>query len=65
MKMKFIRQLTVEDPDSHLDVEISIFKLETGGMVGLDSSFLMNTDEPIYSPYDFGEQIEESEEVSQ
>ncbi len=59
MKMRFLRTLSVVDPDSHLDVEISIYKTEGGGIVGIDSSFLSNTDEPIYSPFDLGEILEE------
>ena len=51
IKTKFISEITVIDPDSKLPVEVSIFKLENGGIVGIDSSFLSNTDEPVYSPY--------------
>ena len=49
--------VTVTDPDSRLPVEVAIIKLETGGMVGVDASFLSNTDEPVYSPFDFGTEI--------
>lgn len=52
IKGKFIQTITVTDPDSKLPVEVDIFKLQTGGIVGIDASFISNTDEPIYSPFD-------------
>lgn len=51
---KHIKTITVIDPDSNGEVQIAIYKLETGGMIGVDESFLANTDEPLYSPYDIG-----------
>jgi len=39
-KAKFIKEVTVVDPDSMNEVEISIFKHENGGMFGLDASFI-------------------------
>ena len=63
--MKFIKEITVDDPDSNAPVEIIIYKLSTGGMVGIDSSFLSNTDEPVYSPYDFGELIEDEDDSNE
>ena len=47
-----VATVNVIDPDSKLPVEVEIRKLETGGLVGLDGSFLANTDEDVYSPYD-------------
>jgi hypothetical protein len=55
IKGTFIKTITVTDPDCGVDVEVSIYKLETGGMIGVDESFLTNTNEPVYSPFDFGE----------
>lgn len=52
IKGKFVREVWVIDPDTKLDVEITVFKLETGGMIGIDYSFLANTDLPVYSPFD-------------
>lgn len=54
---KQITVVTVEDPDSKLPVEVAIIKLNTGGMIGVDASFLSNTEEPIYSPFDKGRKI--------
>jgi hypothetical protein len=49
---KQISEITLIDPDTNLPVEVTILKLETGGIIGIDSSFLSNTDEPVYSPFD-------------
>lgn len=37
---KFVKEITVIDPDSNLPVEISIYKHENGGMFGIDSSYI-------------------------
>ena len=52
IKGKQITEFSVRDPDSKAIVHITVIKLETGGMIGIDSSFLSNTDEPVYSPFD-------------
>ncbi len=39
-KAKFVNTITVKDPDSNNNVEISIFKHENGGMFAIDSSYL-------------------------
>lgn len=49
---KQISRVKVIDPDTKNEVEVTILKLETGGMIGIDSSFLENTDEDVYSPFD-------------
>jgi hypothetical protein len=54
---KYVKTVTVVDPDSGGEVDIAIYKMETGGMVGVDESFLMNTDEPLFSPYDAGVEL--------
>ena len=58
IKGTFIKTITVTDPDFGFDVGVSIYKLETGGMIGVDESFLANSDEPVYSPFDFGEELD-------
>lgn len=58
---KYVKTIKVTDPDTGNEVEVQIMKLATGGMVGLDGSFLENTDEPVYSPYDLGVEISEDE----
>jgi hypothetical protein len=49
---KFVQTVTVIDPDTLAEVEVEIRKLETGPMVGLDCSFLAQTDDTPNSPYD-------------
>lgn len=49
---KFVKQIVVIDPDTNLPVEIEIRKMETGPMVGIDGSYLSNTENPVFSPYD-------------
>jgi hypothetical protein len=56
-KGTFVKKVIVVDPDTGSDVELDVFKLEGGGMVGIDSSYL-DTEEPIYSPFDNGVKIE-------
>ena len=53
---KLISKFTVIDPDSQAPVEVEIYKLNTGGIVGIDASFLA-TEEPVYSPFDKGVEI--------
>ena len=51
---KFVKDITVIDPDSKLEVELEIRKMETGPIVGLDASFFdqLGERENPYSPYD-------------
>lgn len=58
IKTKFIEVIETIDPDSYLPVNLAIYKLETGGIVGIDVSFLQNTDETVYSPFDNGLELE-------
>ena len=39
---KWICDVTVIDPDTKGEVEVSIFKHECGGMFGIDDSFIDN-----------------------
>jgi hypothetical protein len=39
-KAKFIKIITVIDPDSKGEIELSIYKHENGGMFAMDSNFL-------------------------
>lgn len=54
VKAKYVDEIHVDDPDTGLPVHVAIYKMETGGMVGIDSSFLENTDLDVFSPYDEG-----------
>jgi hypothetical protein len=51
VKGKHIQTITVTDPDSKLPVELAIFKLANGAVIGIDESFISNTDEDICNPY--------------
>jgi hypothetical protein len=52
IKGKLVHHHTVIDPDTGGEVVVCIVKLETGGMIGVDASFLEQLEEPIYSPFD-------------
>jgi len=39
-KAKFVKEITVIDPDSGGEVQVSLFKHEHGGMFGIDSSYI-------------------------
>ena len=39
-KAKFVKEVSVIDPDSKGQVEIVIYKHENGGMFGIDSSYV-------------------------
>jgi len=39
-KAKFVKEITVTDPDTGGDVEVAIYKHQNGGMFGVDSSFI-------------------------
>ncbi len=58
MKGKFLQSITVIDPDTNGEVQVSIYKLDNGGMIGVDESFLANTDEPVFSPFDLGVELD-------
>lgn len=37
---KFVQEITVIDPDTNENVQLSIYKHQNGGMFGIDSSYL-------------------------
>jgi hypothetical protein len=48
-KAKFVKEISVIDPDSKGQVELSVYKHENGGMFAIDSSWLDQcTDEDSY-----------------
>jgi hypothetical protein len=59
-KAKYITEVTVTDPDSDSPVEVAIYKCErTGGMFGIDSSFISQEDpEEVPSPFQPGIALE-------
>jgi hypothetical protein len=58
IKIKILSVVKVIDPDSGNEVDVTLFKMETGGIIGIDSSFLENTDEPVYSPFDKNRELD-------
>lgn len=39
-RAKFVKEITVVDPDTKGEVQLSVYKHENGGMFGIDSSYL-------------------------
>jgi hypothetical protein len=39
-RAKFVKEITVKDPDTHGTVHMEVYKHENGGMFAIDSSFL-------------------------
>ena len=60
---EFVKEISVTDPDSKGQVELSVFKHnETGGMFAVDSSYLDqcfddDTDPVIPDPFEEGEDV--------
>ena len=54
MRMKWLQNLDLENGE-----ELAVYRLESGGLVGVDGSFLEQIEGPLYSPYDYGEELEE------
>lgn len=57
IKTKFVKLITVKDPDTGLLVEVEIRKMETGAMVGIEGLFLEQDVGPVYSPYHKGAKL--------
>jgi hypothetical protein len=54
-RTKYITSVPVLDPDSKLWVHLEIRKCQhSGAMVGIDESFLQDTDELVRNPYKRG-----------
>jgi len=39
-RAKFVKEVSVIDPDSNAPVEVAIYKHDNGGMFGIDSSYV-------------------------
>jgi hypothetical protein len=39
-KANFVNQITVVDPDTNADVQLSVYKHQNNGMFAMDSSFI-------------------------
>jgi len=61
IKAKFVQEVEVLDPDTGLAVDVAIIKLETGGMIGIDSSYISQEGGPLYSPFDEGVELDYAE----
>ena len=50
---KFVKQVTVVDPDTGLEVEVCMYKdMSTGGIFGIDGSFIVSEEpETVKSPF--------------
>lgn len=57
MEPKYIKSISVTDPDTRAEVEVEIWKLPNGGIVGIDASFLDKVDDTICDPFNEGEKI--------
>ena len=68
-KAKFIKEITIEDPDTGQPIEMEVYKHENGGMFAIDSSYLEQVaDEdmdgqariidPFYSTYELKDEAE-------
>lgn len=49
-------QVTITDPDTGAEVKLDVYKTDGGGIVAIDSSFI-ETEEPVYSPFDKGTEL--------
>lgn len=58
MTSKYVATAVVVDPDTQLECEVEIRKLEDGFLVGLDASWLENEDGPACHPYNIRASIE-------
>jgi len=57
---KFVAAITVIDPDTSKEVEIEIWKMENGGMIGIDSmAFRGQGGGPIWSAFDRNTTVKE------
>lgn len=39
-RAKFVKEITVEDPDTGFSIEMEVYKHENGGMFAINSSYL-------------------------
>ena len=57
---KFVKEITVVDPDTKGVIHLAVYKHQNGGMFALDSSFIEqlreDVNDPVYDPFaDMGE----------
>ena len=52
---KYITEVQISDPDSNMPVNVAIYKESTGGMFGVDSSYVEQEIGKVFSPIGNGE----------
>jgi hypothetical protein len=67
-KAKFVKEITVTDPDSKEEVKLEVYKADNGSMFAIDSSFLeQNTEDENYpvipDPFIILDDSEETEQL--
>jgi hypothetical protein len=62
---KFVEEITVVDPDTKGNVQLSVYKHPNGGIFAIDSSYLETFEDEIYPviPDPFGEEKENNDLV--
>jgi hypothetical protein len=63
---KFVKEITVTDPDTKGKVKLEVYKANNGGMFAIDSSFLEQFDEDeicIFNPFADVEGVEENQVI--
>lgn len=50
-RAKWVKNITVIDPDTGLEVEVGIYKTCSGGIIGIDASYLEQDVGPVYCPF--------------
>lgn len=59
---KFVRHITVLDPDTGADVELEVWKdPESGSLLAVEASFLDQVRGQVFSPYNEGHILKEPE----
>ena len=53
-KAKFIKEVEIIDPDTFMSVMVAIYKEESGGMLGVDSSYVAQEIDNVISPHGNG-----------
>lgn len=48
---KLVTTLTITDPDTNMPVAMEVWKLSNGAIMGVDASYLENTDDDVFNPY--------------
>lgn len=63
MKIKFVQNITVNDPDYGNEVTLNIYKEDSGMLFAIENNFDIGFDDPIISPYGNGTLETDNEEL--